>query len=160
MSDMRKSRVPEDRMGAFERHAAVPHEHRLAQFQARYAGRDVWAEFVEARPGDFESEHYHTTFEKAGRSWKAHMADRGRHHTLAVPEDVYTWCGGLASGRTVGTVYKEYFLRVEQFYSWLQFHTEHPHVHQPVLMAASEYELVGWIWEQKFASTARKDGDE
>lgn len=160
MSDMRKSRDPDQRMGAFKRHDQVPHEYRLEHYQTHYTGRNIWAEFVKSRPGDFESKHHRRTYGKAGRSWKALMTDRGRHHALAVPEDIYVWCDRLATDRTVGTVYSEYFLRVEQFYTWLQFQTVFPHVHHPVLMAASEYELVSWIWEQKFATSAGKDEHE
>jgi hypothetical protein len=38
---------------------------------------------------------------------------------------------------------------LEEFYSWLQWHTDHPHTHHPVLMAAADHETAGEIWSVK-----------
>lgn len=147
----RKSPDPTDRMGIYTRLEDVPEAERFARFSERYDGRDVWAMFVRtyATEYEFDSEHYHATLRKTEQTWKEHMADRQRHHALASPDDVEAWCRQLAQTRTLGTVYGEYWIRLEEFYSWLQWHTEHPHRYQPVLMAAASYETAGRIWAEK-----------
>lgn len=147
-------------MGIYKRLEAVPDRYRLTHWESVYVGRNVWQEFVATRPTSFDSDHYHATFRKAGQSWKAHMTDRGRHHALARPADVDAWVRTLAATRTLGTVYKEYWIRVEEFYAWLQFHPAHPHLYQPVLMAAAEYEMAGKVWDAKLERTVHVEGEE
>lgn len=115
----------------------VPDRYRLYHHAAAYDGRDVLAEFI--APGDERLDLSDWFFEKSAtteRSWKAHMADRRRHHALATPDDVETSTVELLEDRKVKTVCRDYWARVEQFYRWLQAPTEHPHVYPPVLMAA------------------------
>lgn len=137
-------------MGVFKRLEDVPDSYRFERFAEQYEGQDVWGDYLDSLPSTYDSDHYHASLRKAGHSWKAHMADRGRHHALGTPEDVETWCVHLAKTRTLGTVNKEYFVRVEGLYDWLQYHTDHPHCYQPVLMAAAEYETARMVWRTKF----------
>ena len=144
-----KSPDPTDRMGIYKRLSAVPDCDRLRRYNDRYADCDTWGAFVEAQDNAFDSKYYEATIRKTERTWKAHMAERGRHHALAQPVDVETWCQSLASTRTLSTVYAEYWVRLEQFYHWLQWRTDHPHRYQPVLMAAATCETAGGVWAEK-----------
>lgn len=151
---MTKTDDPIGRMGVFKRLKEVPDRYRLSQYEAAYDGRDVWTEFVETLP--FNSERYQRRVAKAGRSWTEHMTGYERHHALAQPGDVESWCETLRTDRTVGGVYREYWVRIEQFYTWLQYHTEHPHVYHPVLIAASEYPTAGNIWHCKLEQRSHR----
>lgn len=144
------STEPTARMGVYTRLTDVPAQYRLTQFEADYAGRDTWHAYVDARPASFDSEHYRNTLTKAGRSWKTHMTDRGRHHALATPADVAAWVDALVATRTHWTVYKEYWVRLEEFYTWLQSHPAHPHVYHPPLMAVVAGGTPERLWRQKF----------
>jgi hypothetical protein len=141
-----KSPNPKRRMGVYKRFDSVPTKHRLDRYNVEYEGQDVWAEFERTRNDEFDSEAYRNTLKKTERTWKAHMSNRGRHHALARPRDVETWCADLATDRKLETVYKEYWIRLEEFYSWLQTHIDHPHVYQPVLMAAASHEIARAVW--------------
>lgn len=159
MSDT-KPQDPEHRMGVYKTLDAVPDDRRFVQFRSRYEGEDTWNDFVEATGDQFGSTHYRRTFNKAGRSWKAHVTTRDRHHSLARPEDVQAWCRNLTETRTLGTVYKEYFVRLEEFYTWLLYHVNHPHVYHPVLMAAAADPLTRTVWEQKFTDSTGGETDD
>lgn len=151
-----KSPAPMDRMGVYKRLSDVPIQHRLGRYGDAYANRDTWAAFVASRSDEFDSEWYQATCRKAEQSWKAHISDRGRHHALGRPVDVETWCTALATTRTLGTVYSVYWVRLEEFYTWLQMHTEHPHVYQPVLMAAAHHDTARAVWKHKLASAGKE----
>lgn len=144
-----KSLDPIDRMGAYKRLSDVPHEDLLATYTRQYDGVDVWSDFVAAQTNDFDSPHYQQTFTKTEQSWKTHIADRGRHHALAIPQDVEQWCEALSATRTTRTVYTQYWVRLEEFYTWLQWHADYPHVYHPVLMAAARFDTAGGIWAEK-----------
>jgi hypothetical protein len=139
-------------MGVYKGIADVPPHLRLDQQDSISWGDDLWATFVETRSGNFDSKHYLRTFDKTERSWKEHMRDRGRHFACCRPTDVDCWVSDLLDNRTVGTVYSEYWVRLEEFYTWLMNHTEFPHVYNPVLMAAAQYQAAGRIWEYKIYS--------
>lgn len=142
-------------MGIYKRLAAVPDHHRLAQYANAYAGRDVWADFAATRSRTFDSDCYRATLRKAEESWKAHIHDLGRHHALARPQDIETWCATLTTTRTLGTVYSEYWVRLEEFYGWLQTHTDHPHAYHPVLMAAAHHETARVVWDVKVGQAGK-----
>ncbi|WP_157573611.1 hypothetical protein [Haloplanus natans] len=157
-----KARDPDRRMGIYTRLSDVPPRHRLSTYAERYDGWDVWTDFRESRSNAFDSTGYEQTFTKTARSWKAHMRERERHHALARPDDVETWCTNLAASRTTRTVYTQYWVRLEEFYTWLQFHADHPHRYHPVWMAAATTETAGRIWETKVGrcdTTTGSDGD-
>jgi len=146
-----KSTDPTDRMGVYKSIGDVPDRRRLSQHAAAYDGRDVWTEFVAANEDRYATEDSRRRVARAGEVWKDHMDERGRHHALATPEDVETWSTALLDEYTVGHAYNGYWVRVEAFYSWLQWHTEHPHVYQPVRMAAADPDAPAsrTIWEEK-----------
>jgi hypothetical protein len=71
---------------------------------------------------------------------------------------VETWCADLGASRTLRTVYSQYWVRLEEFYSWLYYHVEHPHQYQPVLMAAATRQTAGRIWQTKLGRLDTKRG--
>ncbi|WP_458207491.1 hypothetical protein [Haladaptatus sp. NG-SE-30] len=141
------SHDPDRRIGIYKRLTDVPEQHCLTRFADAYEGRNVWQEFITSQPDKYESNHFQTTVRKTRQSWNDHMARRGRHHALATPHDVETWCTSLGKTRTFRTIYTQYWVRLEQLYSWLYFHTQHPHVYHPVLMAAAEYKTARAVWQ-------------
>lgn len=145
-----KSRHPSDRMGVYKDLDDVPDRYRLSQHASTYNGRDVWAEFLTNHLFEkYNTERFKEDVRRAGDRWKAHMKERDRHHALATPRDVESWSEGLVDQYTLRTAYNEYWVRIERFYDWLQWHTDHPHVYQPVLMAAAQYDASGQIWDEK-----------
>lgn len=152
---------PYDRMGVFKRLEDVPDRHRLYHYESAYEGRDVYEEFLE---NDLYQEHpdatdkFYEAAENAGRRWKAHMDERGRHHALAQPEDVVTWVERLLDRVKVGTAYSQYWVRLEGFYTYLQGQTEHPHAYHPVLMAVPESEAALAVWNYKLSKGNRRGG--
>lgn len=153
-----KSRHPKDRMGVYKDFKDVPDRYRLSQHSSAYNGRDVWGEFLTNHLFEkYNSKRFKEDARRAGDRWKAHMQERGRHHALATPTDVEAWCEGLVDQYTLRTAYNEYWVRVERFYNWLQWHTEHPHVYHPVLMAAAKYDASQQIWDEKLSRGRRGD---
>lgn len=148
-----KSNDLTDRLGVYKQISDVPEHHRLEHYEAIYEDRDVWAEYVEetALYEQYESERFEQDTERAAHSWKTHVESQGRHHALARPEDVNTWCSELLRSRVVNTVYNLYWTRIAAFYEWLLWHTDHPHVYDPFLMAAIEYSAgpAGEVWRVK-----------
>lgn len=153
------SRDPIDRLGPYKSLGDVPPCHRLSAYADRYRGHDTWGEFVvrEFFP-DNNSYRSKQRARLAGRRWKEHMAGTNRHHALARPTDVETWCASLLEEVTVRTAYQSYWSLVEQFYDWLRWRTDHPHPYNPVLMAAAEYEHANRVWTMKM--DARYPDDE
>lgn len=152
MSRGSKSPDPRDRMGVFKRLDDVPERYRLHHHAAAYDGRDVWSEFLsEYLFPRFNSGRFKEDARRAGRYWKEHMADRDRHHALATPADVETWMADLLDRLKLKTAYNSYWVRIERFYWWLQWRTDHPHNYHPVLMAAANGEASEEIWEEKMA---------
>jgi hypothetical protein len=136
-------------MGVFKHLSDVPERYRLHRYATDYEGRDVWTEFCETHQyAQGSSERYQEAVDRTGEHWQAHMKQRERHHALATPEDVETWCRTLVDGKALSTAYN-YWVHVRQFYAWLQWHTEHPHVYDPVLIAVTTGSAAGQIWEQK-----------
>ncbi|EMA44282.1 hypothetical protein [Halococcus saccharolyticus] len=146
-----KSTDPRDRMGVFKRLDDVPTRRRLHQHAAAYEGRDVWAEFINANGDRYKTEDTRQRVERAGEVWKDHMDGRGRHYALATPADVEAWASWMVDEYTVGYAYNGYWVRVDAFYEWLRWHTDHPHVYQPVRMAAADPDAPASraIWDEK-----------
>lgn len=139
-------------MGVFKQLEDVPESYRLSSYADRYTDSDPWSEFlvIELLPGH-NSYQFKQTTRRAARSWKDHVQGRGRHHALATPTDVETWCAELLEEVEVQTVYKSYWTKFERFYEWLRWHTDHPHVYNPFLMAAANKEAASTVWETKMA---------
>lgn len=152
---MAKSPDPAGNMGVYKRLSDVPDRYRLQNFSAAYEGRDVWGEYVSDRYPN-PSENQQTLLRRFKRRWTSLMDDQGRHHALATPEDVEAFSSDLVENNTLSTAYSNYWQRLEVFYTWLQSHTDHPHVYHPVLMAAAEYPNASAIWDYRIARTGVK----
>lgn len=149
---------PGERAGVYKHINDVPDRYRLYHHATAYDGRDVWEEYLtEDFFEKFDSDYTREVTHRAGDDWKGHMEDRGRHHALATPKDVETWCTALFERMQVDSAYRNYWPKLERFYTWLQTHTEHPHVYHPFRMAAAEYPSAGVIWEQKINSWEGRD---
>ena len=145
-----KSTNPADRMGVYKCLNDVPDRYRLHHHATAYEGRDVWQEFCEKyeyeQAGEWD--RYEEFVDRAGRKWQTHMTDRGRHHALAIPADVEAWTAILLNEYSLRYAYDNW-IRVERFYGWLQWHSEHPHVYHPFLMAAADGGAAGQVWQKK-----------
>jgi len=152
---------PEDRLGVYKHIDDLPTHHRLRQYADEYAGRDVWKEYVEETNlyERYSSPRFKPATARAVDSWKTHVEERGRHHALATPADINTWCGELLTDRSNRTVYNLYWTRLATFYDWLRWHTDHPHTYDPFLMAAHEYtdSAAGHVWVGKIGQ--RRDAE-
>lgn len=145
-----KSNDPTDRIGVYKRFDEVPERHRLESYRDRYEGRDLWGEFLIE---EFFPKHnaYQTQQEtrRTGRQWREVMEECGRHHALARPADVEQFCSRILGNVTSMTAYKTYWGKLERFYDWLVWGTAHPHLYNPLLMAANEHDAAGEIWAAK-----------
>lgn len=146
-----KGEDPEGHMGVYKRISDVPESRRFKNFVLSYSERDVWDEWmsVEIRPdgSDWAKEYG----DRAGRDWKRWISGQ-RHHALATPDHVERYLQYCLRKRSADTTYRVYWRHVEQFYSWLMTHVDHPHSYHPVWMAANEYPdgAAGEIWNQRF----------
>ena len=149
MTHPKKSLDPADRLGVYKRLSDVPNRYRLHHHAEAYEGRDTWQEFCEEYEYEQGShERYEEEVDRVGSDWKKHMASSERHHALATPEDVEAWCANLLADKSERRTY-DYWLRVNRFYDWLQWHSEHPHVYNPVLMAAVAGDATKRVWRWK-----------
>ncbi|QGA83706.1 hypothetical protein [Halomicrobium sp. LC1Hm] len=149
MTHPKKSLDPADRLGVYKRLSDVPSRYRLHHHAEAYESRDTWQEFCEEyeyKQGSHDG--YEAEVDRAGSDWKNHMATSDRHHALATPEDVEAWCANLLADKSERRTY-DYWLRVNRFYDWLQWHSEHPHVYNPVLMAAVVGDATKRVWRWK-----------
>ncbi len=144
-----KSLDPTDRLGVYKRLSEVPDRYLLSNYAAAYDGRDVWHEFcAEYEYAQADHDRYVEEVDRAGDRWREFMTHRGRHHALATPDDVEAWCADLLASKSTRRAY-DYWLRINRFYDWLQWHTDHPHRYNPALMAAVEGDATGevWVWK-------------
>jgi hypothetical protein len=74
------------------------------------------------------------------------MAQQSRHCALAKPRDVDEWCETLLDGRCQRTCYEQYFIRIYHFYNFLKTSYRHPHLYNPLLLAAIEYDAARYVW--------------
>lgn len=120
-----------DRLGVFKDISEVPDARRFQQFVNAYDGQDTWQTYR----GTVElSDRMSEEWARFARRWKAHMADRNRHHALARPADVNAWSTDLLSQFSVDRAYQHWNV-IEGFYEWLKCHTEHPHTYNPFHLA-------------------------
>lgn len=145
----RKGIQPEQYAGAFQQYEDIPDRYRLETYSQQYSGDDTWQQY---RDGVFLPEHDYSnhaqkTARTAGNSWLDHMSEQGRHHALATPSDVDDWTQNLLNGeRTRRHCYEHYFVRILQFYEHLKTSYQHPHLYNPLLLAAIEYEATRHLW--------------
>ncbi|RLM72574.1 hypothetical protein DVK07_06140 [Halorubrum sp. Atlit-26R] len=124
----------------------------------------MWADYFEEKTAVFNAKSTRDRYEKAGRYLQNFMREAGRHHALAAPEHIERYLTGLRDGdigrrnqsRKLQTVYFEYFQPLEGFYTWLQWHTEHPHVYHPVLMAVVEGGFTREVWDRKLEQNDKR----
>lgn len=136
-----RTKNPADRMGVYKHYDEVQDHHRLPN-AGHYEGRDVWAEYVEARRDRWSETYENIQVSRVERAWKAHMDDRGRHHALPTPADVETFFEQkVADGASVSYLAGLHFSVLQTFFTWLVEHVEHTdHRYNPVLMTANMYE--------------------
>lgn len=146
-----KSAYPLDRLGVYKRLEDVPAKHRFERYEREYSDRNVWQEFCEYHEyQQGTSSNFRRDVDRVGSNWIDHMDAIGRHHALATPDHVETWCEQLVAAKSDSTAYN-YWVRIKRFYEWLQRHVAHPHVYNPVLMAAVNGGAAGRIWDIKLA---------
>lgn len=152
-----KSLDPVDRMGVYKSLSEVPDRYRLANHSAAYEGRNVWQEFCEEYEyAQADYERYREKVDRVGDHWQGFMQEQERHHALATPDDVEAWCVELRKSecKSIRRTH-DHWLRVNRFYDWLKWHTEHPHVYNPLLMAAVQGAVAGEVWEYKAEQTRK-----
>lgn len=144
----RKGTKPEQFAGAFQQYSEIPSRYRLETYSGQYQGRDTWMCYRDqVLLEEHDSKHMRQAARKAGDSWLTHMEKQGRHHALATPQDANSWCQKLLDGdRVRRTCYEHYFVRIYQFYDYLKENHLHPHLYNPLLLAAIEYEAARDIW--------------
>lgn len=142
---------PECRGGLYKQLKEVPPHHRLKNYTARFEGRDVWSEYIQANDLIHErlSENHRHRIERTGRRWKSHMDDIGRHQALCLPDDVEGYANRLLEEFELSpTVAARYWGELERFYRWMLEHTEYPHRYNPFVMAAINYDTSRDLWYQ------------
>lgn len=144
--------TPEERMGVFKRLSEVPQKYRLNTHTEAYEGRNVWGEYEEWYRTEYwptGTERTYRRAERTGERWQEFMRSRPHHHALARPMDVERFFEGYADEYTLSSLYSVFWCHLERFYSWLQFHPDHPHVYHPVWMAAAMDGVASQIWQFK-----------
>jgi hypothetical protein len=144
----RKGTKPEQFAGPFQTYDNIPARYRLKTYASEYRTKNTWEQYCnDVLLGDSPSNHMRKTARKAGQSWSDHMGSCGRHHALATPTDVNTWCKNLLSGnRNRRTCYEQYYIRIYHFYDYLKESFRHPHLYNPLLLAAIEYDTTRHLW--------------
>jgi hypothetical protein len=151
-------------MGVYKRLDGVPSKYRLRNHEAAYADRDVWDDYFQEKTERFDTKATRDRYEKAGRYLRNFMREEGRHHALADPEHIEDYLTGLRDGdvgrrnqpRKLQTVYFEYFQPLEEFYTWLQWHADHPHVYHPVSMAVVARGYARELWDRKLEQNDKR----
>lgn len=152
----RKSLSPTDRLGVYKRLAEVPDRYRLHHHADAYEDRDTWQEFCdEYEYAQGEGSDYEMEVDRVGDRWKAFMDECERHHALARPKDIDNWCAELRESFSVRRAY-EHWLRVNRFFNWLQWHTEHPHVYNPAMLAAAGDSDTRVLWEWRATQNRKR----
>ncbi|SNR64815.1 hypothetical protein SAMN06264855_12721 [Halorubrum vacuolatum] len=146
-----KGTKPEEFSGVYQSYSDIPVRYRLETYADSYQNKETWNDYCsEVLFAKFDSNHIRDTAKKAGKSWLAHMDARGRHHALATPLDVDTWSQELMNGnRNRRTCYEQYFVRIYQFYDYLKQSYQHPHLYNPCLIAAINYETTRYLWDYR-----------
>lgn len=143
----RKGTKPEQFAGPFQNYREIPARYRLETYAAQYRGDETWDRYCkDVLFKKYDSDYMRDNARKAGDSWLSHMDEQGRHHALATPQDANVWCGNLLDDRTRQTCYEQYFVRIYQFYDHLKSSYRHPHLYNPLLLAAIKYDAARQIW--------------
>lgn len=148
----RKGIHPEQYAGVYQRYDDIPDRYRLETYAPQYEGEDTWQAYVDdvlVPTHEPVSDWMRKSIWLAGESWLEHMDDREPHHALARPVDAEAWCRDLLDGRAKKTCYELYFVRIYQFYDHMVRVSSHPHVYNPLLLAAIEYEHAETVWRYR-----------
>jgi len=147
----RKGTKPEEFSGAYKSYSEIPTRYRLETYTEQYLDEDTWDCYCrEILFQEYDSKHIRDSARKASQSWLSHMDDRDRHHALATPADADTWSQRLLNGdRKRRTCYEQYFVRIYQFYDYLKNSYQHPHLYNPLLIAAINYETTRHLWSYR-----------
>jgi len=147
-----KPTTPESYAGIFQNYDQIPARYRLETYFHQYQDDDTLDWYIENVYFNNKSEVSDSMRCRAQRfknSWLDHMNERNRHHALATPEDVDTWCQTLLERCTAKTSYLSYYYRIYNFYQHLKTSYRHPHLYNPLLLAAIEYEPTYEIWSHR-----------
>lgn len=140
---------PAGHMGVYQCLDDVPDRRRFHQYEDIYEGRDTWGDYLDEHLFErVTGERGREDARRAEERWKSHMKQGGRHHALATPTDVEDFASELVEDYAIRTAYGKWIF-IEKFYDWLLWHTDHPHMYHPFLIAAAEYSASGEIWEFK-----------
>jgi hypothetical protein len=128
----------------------VPEEKRLRQYSSEFEGRDVWKEFYNKQiEGHGYSQSHKSRVQRCEEVWKEACQEHGRHHALATPAIVQSWCYDLLDGRTQGTVREHYLVYINRFYVYLMWNANYPHLYNPVQFAINDDSTVAEVWEAR-----------
>ena len=147
-----KPTTPETHAGIFQQYEDIPARYRLETYVHQYQDDDTLDRYLDQAYFKNKSEVSDSMRRRVQRfrdSWMDHMAERDRHHALATPEDVDTWCQTLLERCTARTSYRTYYYRIYNFYEHLKTSYRHPHLYNPLLLAAIEYEPTYEIWSHR-----------
>lgn len=155
----RMATVPERRMGVYKRLEDVPDRYRLENYEAEYEKKDPWETYLDdyitaPRDSQRKQEQADRSFEK----WSTHMEPRETHYALASPDDVEAWAYSLTGEYSIGYALTNWE-QIERFYSWLMWHSDHPHRYHPFLMAAAREGAASNIWWEKISQTMEVDSE-
>ena len=140
---------PNKIMGVYQSLGDVPERRRFYQYSESYEGRDVWMDYL--REEKYSSDWAKSTqdrYKRIENEWKGYMEEQGTHHALATPDDVEGWAKQLLEDLTVTTARWKWD-GIRAFYKWLLWHTEHPHLYNPFLIAAAGDGPSSTIWEER-----------
>jgi len=147
----RKGTRPEQFAGPFQDYEEIPQRYRLETYAGQYQDRKTWQRYCETTLFEgHDTKYMRQRAQRAGNSWLSHMQQEGRHHALATPRQANRWCHALLeSDRTRRTCYEVYYIRIYQFYDHLKASCHHPHLYNPLLVAAIQYPPSRHLWEYR-----------
>lgn len=138
-------------MGVYKEFSEVPERHALSRYEEQYAGRDVWTEWTATVTTQHAGERYAADLARTGEQWSDLAKSRKIHPALADPSTIEAFAASLLQRCSPLSAYQTYFTKLESFYTWLLYHTAHPHFYHPVWMAANEHDRTREIWDAKIA---------
>jgi len=145
----RKPTTPEGHAGIFQSYSEIPARYRLETYSQYYEGEDTLEDYYEEVYFPARAPVTDSLRKRANRakgSWIEHMQDRDRHHALAKPQDVNAWCDDVLNSCSTKVSYETYYSRILNFYNYLKSNHRHPHLYNPLLLAAIEYDAAYQVW--------------
>jgi len=150
--------TPEEYASAIQQYNEIPSRYRLETFENEYQEKDIWGTYVEdVVLEQHDSERMQRTLRLSGEAWMEHMQGRGRHYATGSPLDVNEWCNSLLEEKARRTCYDYYFVRIYDFYEYLKYSVSHPHLYNPFLIAATQYDAARYIWMHRVDERERGD---